>query len=144
MAGADGLVLFNLFYQPDIDVVRLKITHDLDLSRSADMRLPLLWIAVLHGRIKASLAAHWRAHNRGCGEISPGRRGRGDDDIGASGTCVLTCANSTMGWGTGWKSGIWKGFRAFAGYYPKAKSAIPRSTSVQIIEILQGCQVGVH
>ncbi len=56
-AGADGLVLFNRFYQPDIDVVRLKISNDLDLSRSADMRLPLLWIAVLHGRIKASLAA---------------------------------------------------------------------------------------
>ena len=62
VAGADGLVLFNLFYQPDIDVVRLKITHDLDLSRSADMRLPLLWIAVLHGRIKASLAATTGVH----------------------------------------------------------------------------------
>ncbi len=62
MAGADGLVLFNRFYQPDIDVVRLKITHDLDLSRSADMRLPLLWIAVLHGQIKASLAATTGVH----------------------------------------------------------------------------------
>jgi dihydroorotate dehydrogenase (fumarate) len=56
-AGADGLVLFNRFYQPDIDLVKLKVLHDLDLSRSNDMRLPLLWIAVLHDRIKASIAA---------------------------------------------------------------------------------------
>jgi dihydroorotate dehydrogenase (fumarate) len=61
-AGADGLVLFNRFYQPDIDSVRLKISTDLDLSRSSEMRLPLLWIAVLHGRIKASLAATTGVH----------------------------------------------------------------------------------
>jgi dihydroorotate dehydrogenase (fumarate) len=56
-AGADALVLFNRFYQPDIDVVRMKISNDLELSRPGEMRLPLLWIAVLHGRVKASLAA---------------------------------------------------------------------------------------
>jgi dihydroorotate dehydrogenase (fumarate) len=56
-AGADGLVLFNRFYQPDIDVVRMRITTDLELSRPAEMRLPLLWIAVLHNRLRASLAA---------------------------------------------------------------------------------------
>lgn len=56
-AGADALVLFNRFYQPDIDVVRMKISNGLELSRSAEMRLPLLWIAVLHGRVRASLAA---------------------------------------------------------------------------------------
>jgi dihydroorotate dehydrogenase (fumarate) len=61
-AGADGLVLFNRFYQPDIDSVRLKISTDLDLSRSSEMRLPLLWIAVLHGRVKASLAATTGVH----------------------------------------------------------------------------------
>lgn len=55
--GADGLVLFNRFYQPDIDTARLKIRNNLELSRSAEMRLPLLWIAILHGRIGASLAA---------------------------------------------------------------------------------------
>jgi dihydroorotate dehydrogenase (fumarate) len=61
-AGADALVLFNRFYQPDIDVVRLKFSNDLDLSRPAEMRLPLLWIAVLHGRIEASLAATTGVH----------------------------------------------------------------------------------
>lgn len=61
-AGADGLVLFNRFYQPDIDVVRLKISNDLDLSQSREMRLPLLWIAVLHGRVNASLAATTGVH----------------------------------------------------------------------------------
>jgi dihydroorotate dehydrogenase (fumarate) len=61
-AGAEGLVLFNRFYQPDIDVVRLAISNDLDLSRSNEMRLPLLWLAILRGRITASLAATTGVH----------------------------------------------------------------------------------
>lgn len=61
-AGADALVLFNRFYQPDIDVVRMKISNDLELSRPHEMRLPLLWIAVLHGRVRASLAATTGVH----------------------------------------------------------------------------------
>jgi dihydroorotate dehydrogenase (fumarate) len=61
-AGAGALVLFNRFYQPDIDLVRLGITNDLDLSRQVEMRLPLLWIAVLHGRIGSSLAASTGVH----------------------------------------------------------------------------------
>jgi dihydroorotate dehydrogenase (fumarate) len=61
-AGADALVLFNRFYQPDIDVVRLQIVNDLELSRSSEMRLPLLWLAVLHGRVTASLAATTGVH----------------------------------------------------------------------------------
>ena len=56
-AGADGLVLFNRFYQPDIDLTRLALDSHLELSRPYEMRLPLLWIGVLHGQIKASLAA---------------------------------------------------------------------------------------
>ncbi len=56
-AGADALVLFNRFYQPDIDVAALRLRMDLDLSRPAEMRLPLLWPAVLRGRVNASLAA---------------------------------------------------------------------------------------
>jgi len=56
-AGADGLVLFNRFYQPDIDLARLALITDLELSRPSEIRLPLLWIGVLSGRIKASLAA---------------------------------------------------------------------------------------
>ncbi len=60
--GADGLVLFNRFYQPDIDVVRLQVINDLDLSQSSEMRLPLLWLGVMHGRISASLAASTGVH----------------------------------------------------------------------------------
>ncbi|MBU1174454.1 MAG: dihydroorotate dehydrogenase-like protein [Alphaproteobacteria bacterium] len=56
-AGAKGLVLFNRFYEPDIDPVNLSVETSLDLSRSSEMRLPLLWIGVLYGRIAASLAA---------------------------------------------------------------------------------------
>lgn len=61
-AGANGLVLFNRFYQPDIDTVRLKIRNNLELSRSSEMRQALLWIAVLHGNIDASLAATTGVH----------------------------------------------------------------------------------
>ena len=56
-AGANGLVLFNRFYQPDLDLDALEVAPTLELSRSSEIRLPLLWIAVLHGRIQASLAA---------------------------------------------------------------------------------------
>lgn len=56
-AGASGLVLFNRFYQPDIDPVTLRLSLDLELSTPAEIRLPLLWIALLHGRVPASLAA---------------------------------------------------------------------------------------
>jgi len=56
-AGADGLVLFNRFYQPDIDLVQLSVLRNLELSTPQEIRLPLLWISVLSGRIRASLAA---------------------------------------------------------------------------------------
>ena len=56
-AGADALVLFNRFYQPDIDVTRLELLTDLKLSEPNEIRLPLLWLALLSGRAKASLAA---------------------------------------------------------------------------------------
>jgi dihydroorotate dehydrogenase (fumarate) len=56
-AGADALVLFNRFYQPDIDLEKLEVTPNLVLSTTQEMRLPLRWIAVLYGRLKASLAA---------------------------------------------------------------------------------------
>jgi dihydroorotate dehydrogenase (fumarate) len=61
-AGADALVLFNRFYQPDIDTARLKVRNNLELSRPSEMRLPLLWTAILHGRIDASLAASTGVH----------------------------------------------------------------------------------
>lgn len=55
-AGANGLVLFNRFYQPDFDLDELDIIHNLDLSTSADMRLPLRWISILYGKVHADFA----------------------------------------------------------------------------------------
>ncbi len=56
-AGADGLVLFNRFYQPDIDLASLEVTPNLLLSSPQAMRLPLRWIAILRDHLKLSLAA---------------------------------------------------------------------------------------
>jgi dihydroorotate dehydrogenase (fumarate) len=56
-AGADALVLFNRFYQPDINLERLEVVPDLVLSTPFELRLPLRWIAILHGHVRASLAA---------------------------------------------------------------------------------------
>lgn len=56
-AGADALVLFNRFYQPDFDIERLQVSPSLSLSTAHEIRLPLLWIAVLYGKLNASLAA---------------------------------------------------------------------------------------
>ncbi len=54
--GADGLVLFNRFYQPDLDIEALSSKRSLDLSTSQEMRLPLRWIGILYGRVESSLA----------------------------------------------------------------------------------------
>ena len=54
---ADALVLFNRFYQPDFDINKLTILHNLQYSESNEIRLPLLWIALLYGRVPLSLAA---------------------------------------------------------------------------------------
>ncbi|VEI03071.1 Dihydroorotate dehydrogenase B (NAD(+)), catalytic subunit [Acidipropionibacterium jensenii] len=56
-AGADGLVLFNRFLQPDIDTEKLEVVPGVWLSNPTDSRIPLTWIASLSGRVKASLAA---------------------------------------------------------------------------------------
>jgi len=55
--GADGRVLFNRFYQPDIDLEALEVKPNLLLSTPMAMRLPLRWIAILYGKLDASLAA---------------------------------------------------------------------------------------
>ncbi len=60
--GADGLVLFNRFYQPDLDLESLAVTPRLTLSSSEELRLPLRWIGLLHGRVRASLAATTGVH----------------------------------------------------------------------------------
>ncbi len=62
-AGADALVLFNRFYQPDFDIETRTVVPSLALSRPDEIRLPLLWIALLHGRVKASLAATTGVHS---------------------------------------------------------------------------------
>ena len=53
----DGLVLFNRFYQPDIDLEKMEVTPNFTLSTPADMRLPAHWIGILYGKLRASLAA---------------------------------------------------------------------------------------
>jgi dihydroorotate dehydrogenase (fumarate) len=62
-AGADGLVLFNRFYQPDIDLEELAIRPNVLLSTPQSLRLPLTWIGILFGRIKASLAGTGGIHS---------------------------------------------------------------------------------
>ncbi len=61
-AGADGLVLFNRFYQPDINLDELKVKPDIVLSSPVNLRLPLRWTAILRGRVEASIAASSGVH----------------------------------------------------------------------------------
>src|SRR6201997_1590917 len=62
-AGANALVLFNRFYQPDIDLEELEIRPNVLLSGPQSLRLPLTWIGILYGRVKADLAATGGVHN---------------------------------------------------------------------------------
>ncbi len=55
-AGADGLVIFNRFYQPDIDIRTISVQTNLQLSTNSELLVRLRWLAILHGRIRASLA----------------------------------------------------------------------------------------
>jgi dihydroorotate dehydrogenase (fumarate) len=61
-AGADGLVLFNRFYQPDFDLERLEVVPNLTLSSSAELRLRLRWVAILYGRVRTDLAVTGGVH----------------------------------------------------------------------------------
>jgi len=61
-AGANGLVLFNRFYQPDIDLETLEVVPNLVLSSPSEMRLPLRWIALLYGRVGCDLAGSSGIH----------------------------------------------------------------------------------
>jgi dihydroorotate dehydrogenase (fumarate) len=61
-AGVDGLVLFNRFYQPDIDIEQLEVRHSLELSTSAELLLRLRWLAVFSSKVKASLAVTGGVH----------------------------------------------------------------------------------
>ena len=61
--GANGLVLFNRFYQPDFDLETLDVLPTLDLSHSYELRLRLQWVAMLHGRVNADLAITGGVHS---------------------------------------------------------------------------------
>ncbi len=61
-AGANSLVLFNRFYQPDLDIETLEVVPNLVLSNSDELRLPLRWIAILRGRVKVDLALSTGVH----------------------------------------------------------------------------------
>jgi dihydroorotate dehydrogenase (fumarate) len=78
-SGANGLVLFNRFYQPDIDLESLEVTPNLLYSTPMAMRLPLRWIALLHKRVPVSLAATSGIH-------------RGTDAL----KCLMAGADVTM------------------------------------------------
>lgn len=61
--GADALVMFNRFYQPDFNIETLEVETDLQLSRSYDMRLPLRWVAILHQKVDVDFAITSGVHN---------------------------------------------------------------------------------
>jgi dihydroorotate dehydrogenase (fumarate) len=61
-AGANGLVLFNRFYQPDLDVETLEVVPDLKLSSSDELRISLRWVAILYGKVTADLALTGGVH----------------------------------------------------------------------------------
>ena len=83
--GADGLVLFNRFYQPDVDADSREVVPRLELSKPWELRLPLRWIAILRPHLagRASLAViERRPQRRRCRESAAGGRRRRDDDVG--------------------------------------------------------------
>ena len=62
-AGAKGLVLFNRFYQPDLDIERLEVVPNLTLSTSSELRLRIRWVAILHGHVDVDLAVTGGVHS---------------------------------------------------------------------------------
>ena len=62
-AGVKGLVLFNRFYQPDLDIEALEVVPTLNLSTSEELRLPLRWVAILYGKLKTDLALSSGVHS---------------------------------------------------------------------------------
>ncbi|MEJ2531848.1 MAG: hypothetical protein P8Y92_08635 [Halioglobus sp.] len=85
-SGAAGLVLFNRFYQPDIDLDTLEVAPQLELSTSEESLLRIRWIAILHGRIDCSLAI--------TGDWGGAQRARPDQFVAGRGGCraVVQCA----------------------------------------------------
>ena len=61
-AGANSLVMFNRFYQPDFDLERLEVVPNLVLSSNWEMRLPLRWVSILYGRVPVDFAITGGVH----------------------------------------------------------------------------------
>ena len=82
-AGANALVLFNRFYQPDFDLENLEVVPNLILSTPHELLLRLNWVAVLYGKIQADMAVTGGVHSgAGRAEVDDGRSARGHDDLG--------------------------------------------------------------
>lgn len=62
-AGADALVMFNRFYHPDIDLEKLEVKRQIQMSHSRDIRLPMRWISIMRGNLKLDLAANTGVHS---------------------------------------------------------------------------------
>lgn len=62
-AGADALVMFNRFYHPDIDLEKLEVRRQIQMSHSRDIRLPMRWISIMRGNLKLDLAANTGVHS---------------------------------------------------------------------------------
>jgi len=94
-AGADGLVLFNRFYQPDFDLEELETYPNLVLSTSQELRLPLRWIALLYGRVKTDFALTSGVHSA-------------EDVLKAmmAGARVTMLASALLKHGSAWATGI--------------------------------------
>jgi dihydroorotate dehydrogenase (fumarate) len=101
-AGADGLVLFNRFYQPDFDLETLEVTPRLVLSTSQELRLPLRWIAILYGKLQADLALTTGVHTA-------------EDALKAimAGACVAMTTSALLKQGPGVISAILNGMEAW-------------------------------
>lgn len=89
-AGADGLVLFNRFYQPDLDMDELAVVPNLQLSSSNELRLPLRWIAILYGRVQTDFGLTTGIHT-----IDDALKGL------AAGSSVVMLASALMQHGIG-------------------------------------------
>jgi dihydroorotate dehydrogenase (fumarate) len=101
-AGADALVLFNRFYQPDLDIEALEIQSSLTLSHSTELLLRLRWIAILHGVIEADLAVTGGVHTA-------------EDVIKSimAGAAVTMMTSAILNRGTEWPGGVLDGVRTW-------------------------------
>ena len=85
-AGADALVLFNRFYQPDFDIESLEVVPTLVLSQPYELLLRLHWVAIIFGHVKTSLAITGGVHRaEDIIKVRDGGRQRRHDDLGAAG-----------------------------------------------------------